>query len=234
MHHTRNGRVRGFHLNVVLASSFCAWSGIVTEFLSERSTRPWQFELKKAWVNTKLGKPGKSAARARTIWHCTAAVKCTRQPYRLACCATCGIDVQDDRFELELVGWGYVESGASGYQKICGDPPNPQIWEDLDNFLQTRWRREDGAVMNILAAAMDFGGHHTDAVYRFCLERWASPLRAIKGTRRCGNSVRVEAVNRQMWAYRCTPSALITAKTMSIPTFERSDTGSNYCHFPIG
>ncbi len=51
-------------------------------------------------------------------------------------------------------------------------PAKPQIWEDLDNFLQTRWRREDGAVMNILAAAMDTGGHHTDAVYRFCLERW--------------------------------------------------------------
>lgn len=47
--------IRGFHLNV-LASSFCAWSNIVTEFLSAKEALDHgNPELMKVWVNTKLG-----------------------------------------------------------------------------------------------------------------------------------------------------------------------------------
>ena len=36
---------------------------------------------------------------------------------------TCGVDVQDDRFELEVVGWGRDEECWSlDYQVIYGDP----------------------------------------------------------------------------------------------------------------
>ena len=175
--------VRGFHLNV-LASSFCAWAGIVTEFLSAKEALDHgNPELMKVWVNTKLGETWEERGETADDM----ALLARREMYTATVPAqvlvlTCGIDVQDDRFELELVGWGVgKESWGIRYQKIYGDPLKPQIWEDLDKFLQTRWRREDGVVLDILAAAMDTGGHHTDSVYRFCLDRFYRHVYAIKG-----------------------------------------------------
>ena len=145
--------VRGFHLNV-LASSFCAWAGIVTEFLSAKEALDHgNPELMKVWVNTKLGETWEERGETADDM----ALLARREMYTATVPAqvlvlTCGIDVQDDRFELELVGWGVgKESWGIRYQKIYGDPLKPQIWEDLDKFLQTRWRREDGVVLDILA-----------------------------------------------------------------------------------
>lgn len=143
--------VRGFHLNV-LASSFCAWAGIVTEFLSAKEALDHgNPELMKVWVNTKLGETWEERGETADDM----ALLARREMYTATVPAqvlvlTCGIDVQDDRFELELVGWGVgKESWGIRYQKIYGDPLKPQIWEDLDKFLQTRWRREDGVVLDI-------------------------------------------------------------------------------------
>ena len=227
--------VRGFHLNV-LASSFCAWSGIVTEFLSAKEALDHgNPELMKAWVNTKLGETWEERGESADDM----ALYSRREMYPATVPAgvlvlTCGIDVQDDRFELELVGWGVgKESWGIRYQKIYGDPLKPQIWEDLDNFLQTRWRREDGAVMNILAAAMDTGGHHTDAVYRFCLERWQRHLYAIKGR----GGVETVFVSKPSTGNRVgVPLYTIgvdNGKTMVYQRLNVQTPGPNYCHFPL-
>lgn len=60
---------------------------------------------------------------------------------------TAGVDVQDDRFEVEVVGWGIgKESWGIRYQKIYGDMLKEQVWQDLDNFLLGASRkRRDGA-----------------------------------------------------------------------------------------
>jgi len=53
---------------------------------------------------------------------------------------TCGIDVQPDRLELELVGWGRgEESWNIDYQIIAGDPTSGEVWEILDEYLKQRW-----------------------------------------------------------------------------------------------
>lgn len=227
--------VRGFHLNV-LASSFCAWSGIVTEFLSAKEALDHgNPELMKAWVNTKLGETWEERGESADDM----ALYSRREMYPATVPAgvlvlTCGIDVQDDRFELELVGWGVgKESWGIRYQKIYGDPLKPQIWEDLDKFLQTRWRREDGVVLNILAAAMDTGGHHTDAVYRFCLERWQRHLYAIKGR----GGVETVFVSKPSTGNRVgVPLYTIgvdNGKTMVYQRLNVQTPGPNYCHFPL-
>ena len=52
---------------------------------------------------------------------------------------TAGVDVQDDRFEVEIVGWGVgKESWGIRYQKIYGDMLKEQVWEDLDAFFADR------------------------------------------------------------------------------------------------
>mgnify|MGYP004441179183 CR=1 FL=1 len=86
---------------------------------------------------------------------------------------TAGVDVQDDRFEVEIVGWGVgKESWGIRYQKIYGDMLKEQVWEDLDAFLQTVWCKKDGTALRIISCCIDSGGHHTDQVYRFTKERY--------------------------------------------------------------
>lgn len=135
---------------------------------------------------------------------------------------------------MELVGWGVgKESWGIRYQKIYGDPLKPQIWEDLDRFLQTRWRREDGVVLDILAAAMDTGGHHTDAVYRFCLDRFYRHVYAIKGR----GGTETPFVSKPSTGNRVgVPLYTIgvdNGKTMVYQRLNVQAEGPNYCHFPL-
>lgn len=95
---------------------------------------------------------------------------------------TAGIDTQDDRFEIEVVGWGRSEESWSvAHDVIEGDLETPEPWERLDAYLKQIWRRADGRGFAIMAACMDSGGHHTQAVYDFCKARLGRRIWAVKG-----------------------------------------------------
>jgi phage terminase large subunit GpA-like protein len=61
---------------------------------------------------------------------------------------TAGVDVQQDRLEVEIVGWGDdEESWSIDYAAIPGDPTGPDVWAELTSILRARvmatasWRR---------------------------------------------------------------------------------------------
>ena len=71
---------------------------------------------------------------------------------------TAGVDTQDDRFEIEVVGWGpEYESWGIRYAAIYGDNSdiNNQVWQDLDTFSiadlleKPNRRNENEAVMRL-------------------------------------------------------------------------------------
>ncbi len=95
---------------------------------------------------------------------------------------TAGVDVQDDRFEAEVVGWGVdKESWGIKYQVIYGDLKLKPVWDELDRFLSQTFTTADGRHLKIICACVDSGGHFTTQVYRFCKERTARRVFAIKG-----------------------------------------------------
>ena len=95
---------------------------------------------------------------------------------------TAGVDVQDDRFEIEVVGWGVdKESWGIRYQVIYGDLKRQPVWNELDAFLSQTFTTADGRRLKIICACVDSGGHFTTNVYRFCKERTARRVFAIKG-----------------------------------------------------
>lgn len=95
---------------------------------------------------------------------------------------TAGVDVQDDRFEMEVVGWGEdKESWGIKYQAIYGDLKLKPVWEELDRFLSQTFITADGRRLKIICTCIDSGGHFTTQVYRFCKERTARRVFAIKG-----------------------------------------------------
>ena len=85
---------------------------------------------------------------------------------------TAGIDTQNDRLEMEVIGWGEdEESWSLDYIIIPGDPAQPYVWNKLDEELNRAYVREDGRMSYIAAAAIDVGGGHTQAVASFCRTR---------------------------------------------------------------
>lgn len=95
---------------------------------------------------------------------------------------TVGGDVQDDRVELETIGWGRnEESWSIDHAVIEGDPGSAELWSRVDAYLKRIWRRADGRGFEVMAACIDSGGHHTQKVYEFAKARLGRRIWAIKG-----------------------------------------------------
>lgn len=95
---------------------------------------------------------------------------------------TCGVDVQDDRLEGEVVGWGhYQESWGVKKFVIPGDPNDDAPWLKLDSYLDHVYKFENGRGLKIAMTMVDSGGHKTQAVYRQCRARLGKRVFAVKG-----------------------------------------------------
>ena len=104
---------------------------------------------------------------------------------------TGAIDVQHNRLELMIIGWGEgMERWVLDYQAIYGDPATDAPWKTLDEILLTPLRHSvSGRNMEILATGIDSGGHHTHEVYQFCRLRKHRHVLAVKGASKPGRPV---------------------------------------------
>lgn len=97
---------------------------------------------------------------------------------------TSGIDMQQDRLEIETVAWGRgEESWSIDYTVLWGDPLRDEVWQDLDDYLATTWKHESGAHLGIIAACLDTGGStgYTQRAYEYARRKTGRRLFAIKG-----------------------------------------------------
>lgn len=229
-------KVRGFHLNS-FASTLTpeGWKKIVKDFLvADEERKKGNIELFKAWTNTELGETWEE--EGQTIEDSTLLKR--RQKYNCevpedVIILTAGIDTQDNRFEIEVVGWGIgFESWGIQYKKIYGDPKLPEVWKKLDEFLLQTFEKKDGTKMKIRCACMDSGGHFSNEVYTFCKARYARGVFAIKG--KGGADVpfipRPTKNNRvKAWLFTL---GVDTGKSLLLQRLLVDEEGAGYCHFP--
>lgn len=175
-----DGKTIGFHLSS-LYSPWLTWADVAHE---HRAAKDDPVRLK-VWVNTKLAETWEERDGESLD---SEGLMLRREDYGPAVPApvavlTCGIDVQDDRLELEVVGWGRdEESWSVDYRVLWGDPSGPDLWTELDAFLDGRYAHEtlpEG--LRIEAACLDTGGHHTLAAYAFVRGKERRRIWAIKG-----------------------------------------------------
>jgi phage terminase large subunit GpA-like protein len=103
---------------------------------------------------------------------------------------TASVDVQDNRLELKIIGWGEgMERWTLDFQIINGDPATDAPWETLDDILKTPLRHPSGRDLHILATGVDSGGHYTHEVYQFCRLRRHRHVLALKGASRPGRPI---------------------------------------------
>ena len=95
---------------------------------------------------------------------------------------TCGIDSQDDRFELIILGSDQSRKHIAFIERkiITGDLRQSIVWKELLEYLNNfSCTTKDKRQLPIHITCIDSGGHFTQDVYAFCLR---SPrLRPVKG-----------------------------------------------------
>lgn len=152
---------------------------------------------------------------------------------------TTGIDMQQDRLEMETVAWGYgEESWSIDYAVLWGDPLQEDVWRDLDDYLATTWTHESGAQLGIVAACLDTGGGSgfTQRAYEYARGKTGRRLFAIKGVGGWDRPV-VTAPTRRRTGRRQRKVDLFTVGTDEgkLTVMRRlavTEHGPGFCHVP--
>lgn len=147
---------------------------------------------------------------------------------------TAGADVQDDRIEVEVVGHGRsAETWNLDIHVIYGDPAQPSIWADLDNYLLKRWTHESGASLPIAAAFID-SGHYTAEVYAFVEHKAHRRIYASKGAKKAGSPLLITPTRKSK--VRKVRLFIVGTDTAKLTLFARmriTEPGPGYMHFPL-
>lgn len=148
---------------------------------------------------------------------------------------TAGIDVQDDRLELEIVGWGRdEESWSLDYKTLYGDPSTPHLWNDLDNILKAGYVTESGRQLGIRAATIDSGGHYTQAVYNFVRPREGRRIFAIKGMGGEQRPLVSRPTKNNIGKIKLFAIGTFPIKELIFSRLKVQSEGAGFCHFPAG
>lgn len=112
---------------------------------------------------------------------------------------TAAADIQANRIELQVVGWGQGDNGMEAWLIdafiFYGDPTLGEVWSDLDAVLTTPVQHDSGALLAIRAVCIDSGnGDSTQEVYEFIRKRKS---RAVYGQRQTVIAVKGASVYRK-------------------------------------
>jgi phage terminase large subunit GpA-like protein len=91
--------------------------------------------------------------------------------------------VQDDRCEITITGWTRTSVClVLSHFVVWGSFQDAGTWDEVDEWLRTRWRHPWGGQLKIDAACIDAGdGDHYEAVLNFCVPKASRRVFAIKG-----------------------------------------------------
>ena len=232
----RNG-VRSFWLNA-FCSPWVSWEKIVTKYLEARG------DTKKLKVvyNTLFGE----------LWEDRGGLAneddymARREEYAAelpdgVLVLTMGVDVQDDRLEYEVVGWGLrKENWGIRRGIILGRPDTPEVWAQLDEIVTKVYRFGNGKGLRISMTFVDDGGHFTQEVRAQCARRLNMRVFDCKGFGGDGRPYtsppkKVKIVLRgkaigECWQYQLGVDA---GKQLIMDGLKVQTPGPRFCHFPL-
>jgi len=214
-----------------------SWENLVKEWLDVKDDA----QARQTFINLVLGETyedagdrvleeGRIAARAE-VWADEVADG-------VAVC-TAGVDVQDDRVEIELVGWGEnEESWSLDHHVIEGEFADPAVQEQLDAYLKRIRTGPGGRRFAVMAVCIDSGGHYTQEVYQFAKARLQRRIWAIKGeSARMGQRNPVwptkRPSRRNKSSFRPVIIGVNAAKDVVRQRLHVEVPGPGYMHFPV-
>lgn len=221
------GRIAGFHINE-LYSPWVRWGEMVRDYL-EKKDHP---ETHKTFINASLGETYEEEHEA-VEWEALSARAedfGAKIPAGVAV-ITAGIDVQGDRLEVEVVGWGRMEESWSiEYRRLYGDTSKDKVWRELDAFLDTRYRHELGIDLPIATAMVD-SGFRTTEVYKFVKGKEHRRIWAGKGVSGFGRAAVTRPQKNNRGKVQLVPIGVDTIKERVFACLSLQEPGAGYCHF---
>jgi phage terminase large subunit GpA-like protein len=148
------------------------------------------------------------------------------------CLLTASGDVQKDRIELLVKGWGdEEESWQIEKHVIYGDFDLPEIQKQVSDYLDKKFKHPSGVEIPITATAID-SGHKTKSVYKFCRDNFSRRIYAVKGSNAPNSPLVTPHKNKHygIWLYSVGTD---TAKDSIFSRLKIEDAGARFIHFPI-
>lgn len=230
-------RRRGYHISALYSPlGWKSWAAIARDFLGAKAAG-WK-DNGQVVTNTLFGEAWEE--QGDSIQH--EGLFARREQYQAAVplgvlVLTAGVDVQDDRLELEIVGWGIgEESWGIDYLVLSGAPEQEGVWQQLDAALAERYEREDGAILQVACAGLDTA-YATQEAYEYARRREDRGVRAVRGMAGAGRPIVSTPVEKRARKLQ-KPVRLFTigvdgVKGLLYSRLRLLSAGAGYCHFPI-
>ena len=227
-----DGRFPGFHISA-LYSPWVAWAELAALWLEKKRTP----EELKTFINLQLGEPWEDRDQTfETGDLATAAQKFPAEIPNGVGVLTASVDVQDDRLEVAVKGWGDAEeSWLITHERLHGDPEEDEVWQELEHLLTKTYRHESGRDTRIRATMID-SGYLQDRVFRFVRGKEGRGIYASKGA---GARVR-EALQRlkrpnrsrvKPWTINTHSFKTIIFRRVKMTANHEEPGGPGYMHF---
>lgn len=219
------------HVAFILWSAYSLtfpWPVMVREFLAAKDDPV----LLKTFVNTTLGEYWKETitqVEPDPLYE-------RREPYQKVPAEvkvlTVGADVQQDRIEFEVCGWGAGrESWSIHYGILAGDPTRDELWSTFREAILEKYETIDGRWMKPRLVCVDCG-YLSEEVYRFSRKAGIRFVVPVMGASTPGKPIAVfprrpneKRVYRTMVGTDNAKSTLYRRLLLEQP-------GPGYCHFP--
>ncbi|SPT67636.1 Bacteriophage tail assembly protein [Anaerobiospirillum thomasii] len=234
---TAKSKIRGYHVNA-LVSPWVHLSTLVTEFITASRNR--DKEALRVFYNLRLGLPFEEYKTAMLKWE-KLYKRCEYYPVdgfsSSVLFLTAGVDVQRDRLEISIYGWGVGrEAWLISHRQIIGNPLEGEVWKELDGIiLHSKFLNEDKQPRRLVATFIDSGdGVMTETVYKYTRQRERYRVVAIKG-QGGENKPFINRPSRQ-GNFKALLYVLGVDAGKSIVTscLDLETTGPMYMHFPKG
>ncbi|MBX3173284.1 MAG: phage terminase large subunit family protein [Gemmatimonadaceae bacterium] len=172
----------------------------------------------------------------------TAALSARRETYAAPVPAgvgvlTAAVDVQDDRLELLVKGWGVgQESWDIAHHRIYGDPEQPDVWKRLDLLLFKPFAHELGAELRVRCTFVD-SGFKAETVYAYTRRRRSLGVWPVKGEpSKKGRPLiamsKAAAVKERLWLVDESRLKATVLRRLKIELPPGAVGAAGYVHFP--
>ena len=171
----------GFHCNRLI-SPWSSWIDIAYDYESSKND-PLQLQV---FVNSSLGLPYERSEGESLEWE-KLYLRSVDSNYERgqvpmnALLLSAGVDVQGDRLEVSIWGWGRnQQSWLIDHQVILGAPLYNDVWEQLNHILLKDYQHESGKPIRIKTTCVDTG-YLTHDVYMQVRKRRSLNVFGVKG-----------------------------------------------------
>lgn len=227
--------IASFHISGLYSPlGWYSWKNAVSDFLeAKQELRRGNKELMMVFVNTVWGETWSEEGRSiDPDWVQSRKEDYIEQVPEGVLVLTAGVDVQADRLECEIVGWGKdSESWSIDYARFMGDVEDDYVWQQMDLYLRTNWKHVSGRNLQVACTCVD-SGFVAGRVYKFCRGLEQRRVFSTKGYAGWGRGIidRPKARNKDgVWLIGMFVDEI---KSKVYARLSLTEKGPGFCHFP--